>query len=296
MKAIYIIFVLLFVVCLGNPLAVAGANPTPPEPSSSTTNSLNLLQDFNANITHIQKQLKLKMTELSRSLQQGDRAVIAWLLGLAFLYGVVHSAGPGHGKSVIVSYLLTQGGHPRRGIFLGAVAALLHGLSAIILVLLIYYLSLGRLTRTFSEWGTQLQSISYGLISLIGLSLLIIKTASLCQKKSRISTAFHKSDRSWWVFLALGLVPCPGTMIIMLFFLSMKMIGFGVLMAVAMAAGMAVTLSVVGFVAMLAKQTIDRQSMGEPHPVFTLAQNAVEFLGAGLVLAIGLLMLYSTTV
>ncbi|MEO0035200.1 MAG: hypothetical protein RLZZ501_1223, partial [Pseudomonadota bacterium] len=56
------------------------------------------------------------------------------LIGVSFLYGLFHAAGPGHGKAVIATYLLTQACHLRRGLALAAGGALLQGLTAILLV------------------------------------------------------------------------------------------------------------------------------------------------------------------
>ena len=53
----------------------------------------------------------------------------AWsLFGLAFLYGVFHAAGPGHGKAVISSYLVANEETWRRGVVLSFASALLQAL------------------------------------------------------------------------------------------------------------------------------------------------------------------------
>jgi ABC-type nickel/cobalt efflux system permease component RcnA len=47
---------------------------------------------------------------------------------------VFHAAGPGHGKVVISTYLLTQESHLRRGVALSLVASLAQGITAILIV------------------------------------------------------------------------------------------------------------------------------------------------------------------
>lgn len=293
MKILLSFFLLLVISCYVS-LPVAAGFSSPHQDTSPIVSDSGLYLDLQAQITQLQKQLKIKMTELARSLRQGDRFVTVWLLGLAFLYGVIHSIGPGHGKAVIVSYLLAQGGSPRQGILLGAVAAMLHGFSAIFVVLLIYFLSLGRLTTTFSAWSSNLQTIAYALISMIGLFLLITKIIPLVRKKNVKSLEKQSSKQSWWLFAALALVPCPGTMIVLLFFLSMQMLGFGILMAVTVAMGMAFTLSVIGLCTVLTRSAVAQQSTDRSHPIFVLAHNLLGMTGAVLVLSIGLLMLYSS--
>ena len=62
----------------------------------------------------------------------------AMALGLlaAFLYGLVHTLGPGHGKSVIVSYFVGEGVSLSRGLWMGLRIAVLHVLAAVALVVL----------------------------------------------------------------------------------------------------------------------------------------------------------------
>lgn len=56
------------------------------------------------------------------------------LMGLGFAYGVFHAAGPGHGKAVITSYLVSNERALRRGLVISCLAALLQGLVAIVLI------------------------------------------------------------------------------------------------------------------------------------------------------------------
>ncbi len=59
----------------------------------------------------------------------------AWgLVGLGLVYGVVHAAGPGHGKAVLASYMLANETSLRRGAAMALMAALLQALIAIALV------------------------------------------------------------------------------------------------------------------------------------------------------------------
>ena len=59
----------------------------------------------------------------------------AWgLVGLGLAYGVVHAAGPGHGKAVLASYMLANERSLKRGAVMALMAALLQALIAIALV------------------------------------------------------------------------------------------------------------------------------------------------------------------
>ncbi|THD43069.1 MAG: nickel/cobalt transporter [Bradyrhizobium sp.] len=64
-----------------------------------------------------------------------DNPAAIWgLVGIGFAYGVVHAAGPGHGKAVIASYMLASDRALKRGLVLAFLAALLQGFVAVALV------------------------------------------------------------------------------------------------------------------------------------------------------------------
>ena len=56
------------------------------------------------------------------------------LAALSFIYGVVHAVGPGHGKTIISSYVVANEETVRRGVIISFIAAALQALTAIALV------------------------------------------------------------------------------------------------------------------------------------------------------------------
>ena len=100
-----------------------------------------------------------------------DGSRLWMLVGLSFLYGVFHAAGPGHGKAVISSYMLANEVALRRGVMLSFVSAMLQGLTAITVMLLVYFLLRGTsISMTDATWT--LETASYALIAAFGAWLL----------------------------------------------------------------------------------------------------------------------------
>ncbi|MCB9958125.1 MAG: high frequency lysogenization protein HflD [Rhodospirillaceae bacterium] len=104
----------------------------------------------------------------------------AGLIGLAFLYGVFHAAGPGHGKAVIATYLATRRERLARGVALAVLGAACQGLTAILLVYGLIGLAgwMPRETSTAVDWS---ERASFVLLALIGALLLVRALATLWQ-------------------------------------------------------------------------------------------------------------------
>lgn len=116
------------------------------------------------------------LSSLIRASKNNGSAV--WgLLGLSFLYGIFHAAGPGHGKSVISSYLVANNETWRRGVALSFVSAMLQSIVAIAIVAI----GAGVLEVTAKAMGDTvrvIEIVSYCLVVLIGLRLVWVKGRS----------------------------------------------------------------------------------------------------------------------
>jgi nickel/cobalt transporter (NicO) family protein len=96
------------------------------------------------------------------------------LMGISFVYGIFHAAGPGHGKAVISSYLLANEETWRRGVALSFAAALLQALTAVAVVA-IAALIIGATAKMMGETVKVIEIVSYALIVLLGARLLWVK-------------------------------------------------------------------------------------------------------------------------
>jgi ABC-type nickel/cobalt efflux system permease component RcnA len=102
-----------------------------------------------------------------------------WLLiGLSFAYGIFHAAGPGHGKVVIASYIMANKVALRRGIVLSVISSLLQGLSAVVMIGMVFLFLRGTsISMTKATWFLELAS--YFLVALYGAWLLARKLRPL---------------------------------------------------------------------------------------------------------------------
>jgi nickel/cobalt exporter len=99
----------------------------------------------------------------------------AWtLMGVSFLYGIFHAAGPGHGKAVISSYLVANEETWVRGVVLSFLSATMQALVAIAIVGIAAVL-LHASAATMNGAVNWIETLSYTLIIVVGLRLLWVK-------------------------------------------------------------------------------------------------------------------------
>jgi nickel/cobalt exporter len=96
------------------------------------------------------------------------------LMGISFIYGIFHAAGPGHGKAVISSYLLANEETWRRGIVLSFASALLQAFTAIAIVGIAAVL-IGATAKMMGDTVRVIEIVSYALIVLLGARLFWVK-------------------------------------------------------------------------------------------------------------------------
>jgi len=108
---------------------------------------------------------------------KSDGSAVWTLLGISFLYGIFHAAGPGHGKAVISSYLVANEETARRGIALSFVSAFMQALVAVLIVGIGAWL-LNVTARTMCSTERVIEIASYGLIAAFGARLVWVKGRS----------------------------------------------------------------------------------------------------------------------
>ena len=107
-----------------------------------------------------------------------DGLALPFLVGLSFLYGVFHAAGPGHGKAVISAYVLANEVELRRGIMLSFVSSLVQAMSAFVIVGAGWFVLRGT-SVSMTDATVALEITSYVLVAAFGAWLLLRKLAAL---------------------------------------------------------------------------------------------------------------------
>ena len=249
--------------------------------------------DFKAWIFKKQRVLYERMAVLSREIKEEEQVgPLALLLGIAFLYGLIHAAGPGHGKAFAASFIIAKGPALKQALLLGNMIALFHGLSAVVLVLLIKLVLVALTGQAMDQVEYVTKISSYGLITLIGLFLLSSAVLKY-RKKDTPSIRPPREVNLWVMALTIGLVPCPGVVLVLLFSISLGMLWVGILMAGFQIAGMALTISIVTVMV-----TGGRQGglglLGNNEKAVPVLESILEMLAGLSLLALGIVFLWGT--
>lgn len=226
---------------------------------------------------------------------RGESPMMAALIlaGLSFAYGVLHAAGPGHGKAVISSYVLANEETVRRGIGLAFAAAFVQALSAMVIVGGLAKL-LGLTGMELKTLAFQLEQVSYVAIAVVGLWLCYRAVRHVMAERAPATVAHrdhhhhhhahhhhdhqnhdhgaccghaHMPDPTTVaratgfreraaIALAVGIRPCTGAIIVLVFAAAQGLFWAGVGATLAMALGTALTVSLIAAAAVSGKQGV----------------------------------------
>jgi nickel/cobalt transporter (NicO) family protein len=119
-----------------------------------------------------QREFYGSMTRALRDMVLGDSQKAAWwLMGISFLYGIFHAAGPGHGKAIVTSWILATDNDLKRGLVIAGMSALIQALTAIIAVSLLLFVFKAGAAATRNA-ATILEQVSFAMIAAMGLYLI----------------------------------------------------------------------------------------------------------------------------
>jgi ABC-type nickel/cobalt efflux system permease component RcnA len=216
-----------------------------------------------------QREVNIQMSTLLKAVAENPTKAGGTLLLFSFVYGVLHALGPGHGKVVITTWLATHPSKLRPAIGLTLASSLLQGLVAILLVVVVLSL-LALPARQLHLSGYWLEKGSYLLVGVLGLLLCwraLKRLRQLLQApKFRAFTPHHvhhdncgcghqhlptqsqlQNGGDWRarlvIILSMGMRPCSGAIMVLLFSKVIGVFAWGVASALAMAAGTSLTIS-----------------------------------------------------
>jgi nickel/cobalt transporter (NicO) family protein len=170
-----------------------------------------------------------------------DWTALFVVLPLGIVFGAVHAMTPGHGKTVLASYLVGSRLAVLRGLSVAGVLALTHVGSAVIIALTAAPL----ITRTLGGAGQAplLEALSRGTLGLIGLWFLV----------RAVRGQTHQHHEGVMVGVIAGLIPCPLTLFAMFLALARGVPEAGLTFALSMFLGVGLTLAGVAGMVVLAR-------------------------------------------
>ena len=252
------------------------------------------------------------LTSALADIQENGWAI--WLLLLvSFVYGVFHAAGPGHGKAVISAYVLSSGESVRRGVAISFAAAFVQAASAIAIVV-VATLVLNATAQSMTQATKWIEVVSYALIAMVGAGLLWSKTFGGGHHHHHHHHHHEPHDHSgeehgshpnipsnpsrsgwkarWSAITAVGVRPCSGAIIILVFALAQGLFLAGIAATLVMAVGTGLTVAVLATMAVSAKGLALRVAGEQNRPfAFGLLQAPSRSPPQLAVLLLGLLLL-----
>lgn len=261
-----------------------GTSPThyayAPPPQNDVAERSSYLAFLEAKLLATTDQLKALLKEAT---QRPSLGTLFPLVLVAFLYGFFHAAGPGHGKTLVGSYYVAQGGRWQEALWLSLRIGVVHVLGAFLLVLVSFYGIQTFVSKLLSDVTLYTTRLSATFIILIAFWML---ASRLVKRDHEHACGCHacRPKSGWGIVLAAGMVPCPGTVVIFILTFTLGSYTAGILGALSMALGM----STVIFAAALLGQSINTSSRWKGLSL------ALEWAAIVLLLGLGVLMLVAS--
>jgi len=215
--------------------------------------------------------------------------VILGSLAAALFWGAAHALSPGHGKTIVTAYLVGQRGTPRHAALLGLIVTATHTIGVVGLGLVTLLLSQFVVPDDLYPW---LNLISGVLVVAIGASVLRVRWKH-SRDHARGHDHHHQHDhhdlsRRSLVAVGVsgGLLPCPSALVVLLAAISLHRVAFGMLLVVAFSAGLALTITGIGLVAVLARSVFRRLSFEGRLVSLLPAVSALVILAAGVAMTL----------
>jgi ABC-type nickel/cobalt efflux system permease component RcnA len=240
---------------------------------------------FIKQVTIWQYELNKYITTSIKSVNDDSSAMIfITVLGIAFLYGLIHAAGPGHGKAIVGFYFTGNNQSKENNNYLkafemGYLISIVHTISALITTFSLYFILKTMFYKNFRETYDNILHVSAMMIIVVG--LYIIYEA---YKNKNSNERLEQNNKSkYMIAFSAGVVPCPGVMTVVLFSVIQKKFLLAICSAIAMSIGMGLTISLVGILGILFRKKTTSFTQNIGYILQMLSGVIIILLGAFLV-------------
>jgi len=183
--------------------------------------------------------------------------VILGSLALALFWGAAHALSPGHGKTIVSAYLVGSRGTAWHAALLGLITTVTHTAGVF---------ALGGVTLLLSQWVVPdrlypwLDLAAGVLVVTVGAAVLAGRARHAHRHEHAHHHHAHTHGRRSLLAVGVsgGLLPCPSALVVLLAPISLHRVAFGMLLVVAFSAGLAVAITCVGLLAVLAQSAFGR--------------------------------------
>lgn len=249
---------------------------------------------------HWQRDLNSQLSDLLYDIQENkDQAWLTFLV-VSFSYGVLHSMGPGHGKVIVATYLMTQPSDARSSLVITVLSSVLQAIVAVVLVTTLLSLFQSSMREIHSQ-AEVVMKLSYFCVVLLGLTLCYkaLRTLIFTRRKSlgccKNTPTYSSQKQQAVIILAVGLRPCTGAIMILLFANMVGLYWVGIVSALIMALGTCITTSCIALMTLGGKKVVlGYMKYSNTSAVKNHAPNLFKLVGGIIVAAFGLLLLQST--
>ena len=214
--------------------------------------------------------------------------VILASLGAAFFWGMAHALSPGHGKTIVAAYLVGQRGTPWHAAALGLIVTATHTIGVFALGLITLALSQLIVPETLYPW----LNLASGLM-VVAIGAAVFRSRYRHRRAHAHGHHHHHHEHAvpsrrslLAVGISGGLLPCPSALVVLLAAISLHRVAFGMLLIVAFSAGLALSITGIGLIAVFAKQIFKRASFDGPLVRLLPAVSALVILAAGLAMTV----------
>jgi len=281
-----------------------------------------------------QRELHQQLAVLLQQVQANPARSGMTLMLFSLFYGVIHAVGPGHGKMIITTYLATHPSRLKNSLKLTFASAVVQGFTAIILVTVV--LSVLQLTsRQLHQSSFWLEKGSFILVMVLGLLLcwraikrvyrtlqqILWSPMPVIRRVQPLNTPHvaHQHDEhcgcghqhlpddrqlqgavDWRaqlaIVFAMGLRPCSGAIMVLLFSKVIGVYFWGVMSALVMALGTSITVSLIGVVVYYCRAFAMKISKTKASAHWVQVSWSLLALCGGIILLAAGVILYRTSV